>query len=80
MKNAGIFDGDFVLVKKQRTANSGEVIVAVIGEEATVKRYFPEEGRIRLQPENEAYDPIMVDKNSPEFYIAGKVVGLMRRF
>lgn len=79
MRNAGIFDGDYVLVKRQRTAESGEIVVAVIGEEATVKRYFPEGERIRLQPENEAYDPIMVDRASPEFYIAGKVVGLMRR-
>ncbi len=79
MKNAGIFDGDYVLVNKQRTANPGEIVVAVIGEEATVKRYFPEKGRIRLQPENDDYVPIMVDENSPDFYIAGKVVGLMRR-
>jgi len=79
MKNAGIFDGDLVLVKRQKSAEPGEIVVAVIGEEATVKRYFVEEGSVRLQPENEAYEPILVDRNSPEFYIAGKVVGLMRR-
>ena len=79
MRDAGIFDGDYVLVKKQKSANSGEIVVAVIGEEATVKRYYPEGERIRLQPENETYDPIWVDRKSPEFYIAGKVVGLMRR-
>ncbi len=79
MKGAGIFDGDYVLVKKQKTALAGEIVVAVIGEEATVKRYFPEKERIRLQPENEMFTPIIVDKNSPQFYIAGKVVGLLRR-
>jgi len=87
MKNAGIYDGDYVLVKSQKTADAGDIVVAVIGDEATVKRYFPpdnsgareDEGKIRLQPENEDFEPIWVDKNSPEFYIAGKVVGLMRR-
>ncbi len=87
MKNAGIFDGDYVLVKKQKAADAGDIVVAVIGDEATVKRYFPptksgaddEKGRVKLQPENENYEPIWVDKNSPDFYIAGKVVGLMRR-
>ncbi|MCX6829697.1 MAG: transcriptional repressor LexA [candidate division Zixibacteria bacterium] len=79
MKNAGIFDGDYVLVKRQKEAEPGEIVVAVIGDEATVKRYFPEEGRIKLQPENESFEPIWVDKNSPDFYIAGKVVGLLRR-
>jgi len=79
MQGAGIFDGDYVLVKKQKSANSGEIVVAIIGEEATVKRYYPERGKIRLQPENDSFEPIWVDKKSPEFTIAGKVVGLMRR-
>lgn len=79
MKDAGIFDGDYVLVNRQETADKGEIVVAIIGEEATVKRYFPEGDRIRLQPENETFEPIWVDKYSPEFSIAGKVVGLMRR-
>jgi len=79
MKDAGIFDGDYVLVNRQNTANKGEIVVAIIGEEATVKRYFTEGNRIRLQPENESFEPIWVDKHSPEFSIAGKVVGLMRR-
>ena len=72
-------DGDYVLVKRQKEAEPGEIVVAVIGDEATVKRYFPEEGRIKLQPENESFEPIWIDKNSPDFYIAGKVVGLLRR-
>jgi len=80
MKDAGIFDGDLVLVQKQQIAQKGEIVVALIGGEATVKRYFPENKRIRLQPENDAYDPIYVDKKSDEFRIAGKVVGLLRRF
>ena len=80
MKDAGIFDGDLVLVQKQQIAQRGEIIVALIGGEATVKRYFPESNKIRLQPENEAYEPIYVDKKSEEFRIAGKVVGLLRKF
>ncbi len=79
MKNAGIFDGDLVVVKKQRVAQKGDIVVAIIGGEATVKRYFPERDHIRLQPENEDFEPIIVDKLSGEFRIAGKVVGLLRR-
>ena len=79
MVGAGIIDGDFVLVRQQQAAEKGDIVVAVIGDEATVKRYFPERKRVRLQPENEAYGPIIVEGNAPDFYIAGKVVGLMRR-
>ncbi len=79
MIDAGINDGDIVLVQKQNTANKGEIIVAVIGDEATVKRFFPERKRIRLEPANADYGPIVVEKDSPGFYIAGKVIGLMRR-
>ncbi len=80
MQNAGILDGDFVLVAKQETAHKGEIVVAIINGEATVKRYFPEGNRIRLQPENDNYQPIMVDRRSGEFRLAGRVVGLLRRF
>ncbi|UCD18619.1 MAG: transcriptional repressor LexA [Candidatus Zixiibacteriota bacterium] len=79
MRDAGIFDGDYVLVRKQKDAEPGDIIVAVIGDEATVKRYMPEKDRITLQPENKDYEPIRVDRNSSDFYIAGKVVGLLRR-
>ncbi|NLI16497.1 MAG: transcriptional repressor LexA [candidate division Zixibacteria bacterium] len=79
MMNAGILDGDFVLVRRQETADRGEIVVAQIGDEATVKRYYPEKKRIRLEPENPAYGPIIVEKGSPGFTIAGKVVGLLRR-
>lgn len=80
MKGAGIFDGDVVIVHKQEVAQKGQIVVAVIDGEATVKRYFPEGKQIRLQPENDEFDPIMVDRRSGEFRIAGRVVGLLRRF
>ena len=58
MKNAGILEGDQLIVRRQETAENGEIIVALIGEEATVKRYFHEADTIRLQPENDEYEPI----------------------
>ena len=79
MKNAGILDGDVVIVKKQQVAQQGDIVVAVVGGEATVKRYYPEGKTIRLQPENDAFDQIIVTKGSGEFRVAGKVVGLLRR-
>lgn len=79
MKNAGILDGDLVLVKKQRVAQKRDIVVAIIDGEATVKRYFPSEKSIRLQPENNDYKPIIVNKKSGDFRIAGIVVGLLRR-
>jgi len=79
MMGAGIFDGDLVIVRKQAVAESGDIVVAIINGEATVKRYFPGSDRIRLQPENSAFEPIVVKKRSGEFRIAGKVIGLLRR-
>ncbi|MEE9554891.1 MAG: transcriptional repressor LexA [candidate division Zixibacteria bacterium] len=79
MIDAGIFDGDFVLVKKQSMADPGDMVVAQIGDEATVKKFFPEKRRIRLEPANVNYGPIIVEKNTPGFSIAGKVIGLLRR-
>lgn len=79
MKNAGILNGDLVLVKKQEVAQKGDVVVAIVNGEATVKRYIPEGDRVRLQPENEDFEPIIVGKKAREFRIAGKVVGLLRR-
>ena len=79
MHNAGIFNGDLVLVKKQSSAEKGDIVVAVIGDEATCKRFFPERKRIRLEPENDAFGPIIIENDTPGFYIAGKVVGLMRK-
>lgn len=74
MVNMGIYDGDQIIVKKQNTAHNGEVIVALVDDSATVKRFYKEEGHIRLQPENDFMDPIIVD----DCEILGKVVGLIR--
>jgi repressor LexA len=74
MKNAGILGGDFVVVRPQETASDGEIIVALVGEEATVKRFFKESDHIRLQPENETMEPI----RSKEVRILGRVVGVFR--
>ena len=79
MRDEGIMDGDLVLVRKQPTANKGEIVVALIGEEATVKRFFPERQRVRLEPANPDFGPIIVDKRAPGFAIAGVVVGLLRK-
>ena len=74
MKNAGILGGDFVVVSPQDTATDGEIIVALVGEEATVKRFYRESDHIRLQPENETMEPI----RSKEVRILGRVVGVFR--
>jgi repressor LexA len=74
MKDAGILEGDFVVVRSQDTAQDGDVVVALLGEEATVKRYFREADHIRLQPENDALEPI----RSKEVKVLGRVVGLLR--
>ncbi len=79
MINAGIFDGDYVMVARNAQPIKGDIVVAVIGDEATVKKFYPEKRRVRLEPQNEAFGPIVVDRNTPGFYIAGRVVGLMRR-
>jgi repressor LexA len=74
MMNVGILDGDLVVVKRQDAADDGEIVVALVGEEATVKRYFKESDHIRLQPENDSMEPI----RSRDVRVMGKVVGLMR--
>jgi repressor LexA len=80
MIGAGINDGDLVVVRNQDRISSGEIGVALVGGEATVKRLFHEEGTWRLQPENPAMDPIRVWDGDPEFRVAGKVIGVVRRF
>jgi repressor LexA len=75
MMKAGILDGDFVVVKSAQTARDGEIVVAMIENEATVKRFFREADHIRLQPENDAYEPI----RSPDAAVIGSVVGVFRR-
>ena len=74
MKNAGIVEDDLVVVHQQDTAQQGEIVVALLGEEATVKRYFRESDHIRLQPENETMEPI----RTKEVKVLGRVVGLLR--
>jgi repressor LexA len=74
MMNVGILDGDLVVVKRQDAADDGDIVVALVGEEATVKRYFKESDHVRLQPENDSMEPI----RSREVRVLGKVVGLMR--
>ena len=75
MKEAGILEGDFVVVRPQDTAQDGDIVVALLGEDATVKRFFREDDHIRLQPENEAMEPI----RSKEVKVLGRVVGLLRK-
>ncbi len=76
MIEAGILDGDYVVVRKQATAYNGEIVIAMIDDEATVKRFYKENGHFRLQPENSTMEPIIV----PEVTILGKVVLLYRTF
>ncbi|MBR6028238.1 MAG: transcriptional repressor LexA [Clostridia bacterium] len=74
MVEAGILDGDHIVVRRQQTANNGEIVVAMIDDSATVKRFYKENGHFRLQPENSAMEPIIV----PDVTILGKVVSLYR--
>jgi repressor LexA len=80
MQKAGILDGDIVFARQQSSAQQGEIVVAIIDEEATVKRYYKDGNQVRLMPENDAYEPILVSPITESFRIAGKIVGLMRRF
>jgi repressor LexA len=75
MQGAGILEGDYVVVRPAEDADDGEIVVALIGEEATVKRFFREADHIRLQPENPAMEPI----RSRDAALLGKVVGVFRR-
>lgn len=79
MREAGILDGDIVFARQQLSAQKGDVVVAIIGDEATVKRFYPENGRVRLEPANPSHGPIVVESDTPGFHIAGKVVGLIRK-
>lgn len=75
MIEAGILDGDYILVRKQNTADNGQIVVALIEDEATVKTFYKETNHIRLQPENSTMDPIIV----PNCEILGKVIGVFRK-
>jgi repressor LexA len=74
MKDVGILEGDYVVVRPQDTASDGEIVVALVGEEATVKRFFRESDHVRLQPENASMEPI----RSKDVRVLGRVVGLFR--
>jgi len=76
MINAAISDGDLVIVEKTPVAENGEIVVALIDDEATVKRFYKENGHFRLQPENDNYEPIIVD----ELAVLGKVIALIRNY
>ncbi len=80
MVNAGILDGDYVVVRRQQTAQNGDIVVALAGDdeaadEATVKRFFRDDGRVRLQPENDALEPIY----ATHVQLLGKVIGVFRK-
>ena len=75
MINAGILEGDYVVIRPQESADDGQIVVALVGEEATVKRFFKESDHVRLQPENDALEPI----RSREVRVLGKVVGVFRQ-
>jgi repressor LexA len=75
MRDAGILEGDFVVVRPQQTARNGDIVVALLGDEATVKRYFKEKDHVRLQPENSEMKPI----RSKEVGVLGVVVGVFRK-
>lgn len=76
MINAGILDGDIAIVHRTPTAENGDIVVALIEDEATVKRFYKEDGHFRLQPENDSFEPIIVD----EVALLGKLVAIYRNF
>lgn len=79
MVNAGILDGDFVLVRQQPTAEQGEMVVALIEDEATVKRFYRDKNKIRLQPENDTMEPIIIGPKESNVTIIGKIEGVIRK-
>ena len=79
MKDIGIMNGDFIAVHKMDTARNGQIIVARVGEEVTVKRYQKNRNHVTLFPENEDYQPIEVDLKETEFTVEGLYVGVVRR-
>jgi repressor LexA len=78
MRDAGILEGDLVLVRRDPSPRNGEIVVAMIGDETTVKRFFREKRQIVLRPENPRFKPITVTETSPELQILGRVVGVFR--
>ena len=79
MVNAGILNGDFVLVHQQPTAEQGEIVVALIEDETTVKRFYKDKKKIKLKPENDTMEPIFIDPKENDVKIIGKVQGVIRK-
>lgn len=79
MIQAGIYDGDIAFVRQQSTAEQGEIVAALLGEEATIKKFHFQDGQVQLKPENDVYKPIEISEES-DFSILGKVVGILRMF
>ncbi len=77
MADAGIYDGDYIVIHQQHSAENGTIVVAMLEDEATTKRFYQEGNRVRLQPENELYEPIVVDEGDVQ--IIGTVVGVLRK-
>jgi repressor LexA len=80
MIGAAILDGDLALIKPQPDADNGDIVVALVGDDATLKRFYREDGRIRLQPENPEMQPIFVGPDDNNISIIGKMVGLLRQY
>jgi len=78
MREAGILDSDYVLIRPQATAEKGEIVAALIGDEATVKYFFPEKNRVVLKPANSDFEPLVLNEDSDDFKILGKVTLLLR--
>ncbi|MBU0692247.1 transcriptional repressor LexA [bacterium] len=79
MIDAGIHEGDVIFARPQNSADSGDIVVALLGDEATVKYFKPQGDRVLLEPANRYFSPIIIEKGTPGFRILGKVVGLMRK-
>jgi len=79
MINAGILNGDYVIASQQQDAEQGDIVVALIEDEATVKRFYKEKNRIRLQPENDTMEPIIIKSNENQVRIIGKIKGVIRK-
>jgi len=77
MADAGILDGDFIVVHQQESAQNGEIVVALVEDEATTKRFFRDDDCVRLEPENDLYEPILLDADAVT--VVGRVVGVLRR-
>ena len=79
MINAGILNGDYVIASQQQDAEQGDIVVALIEDEATVKRFYKEKNRIRLQPENDTMEPIIIKPSENQIRIIGKIKGVIRK-